>query len=163
MADEKKPTENKKKSLDAATIIAIGTVGFCSLAALYCEYGDNINQNIYIKDSTKKINAIYIEEDALVYGTLTNALTQKNGMRSCYDSAQQRFILSAFYECNNEFIRININDADYNSKQNELIENGGEIVCYITTIDGNTPEGFYRAEDIKNNVKQNQHKQKTLN
>ena len=66
---------------------------------------------------------------------------------------EERYVMSAFYQYNNEFIRIDMND--YTINENEILTKNGKLVAVLTTVNPETKEqeAYYSAEDIKVSTK----------
>lgn len=143
--EEKSSKKSESKGISPVTVLII--IASAPLL-VYALTNNNLNTgNVVIKEN-KTQEIVYIQEGANVYKTLNDALCETNGTASYYDTSQQRFVLSTFYEYNGEYTRINMADEDYINNTTVILENGGTIACYLTSIDGINPEGFYPANCV---------------
>ena len=160
MAEEKKEEPKKEVKKDERkvettngitpgcllVILAGATIFLGSLAHKYTKEAEKTNKTTEKKNDNQII--VYLEEDAEVYSNLTDALCKRKGAVSYYGTAQERYVLSTFYEYNNEYSRFDTSDINYYKNIEYISSNGGILVCYLTSLDGITPEGFYPADCI---------------
>jgi len=136
--EETKSKKKQPKEMSLTTVFIIFGVVATIIGVLNNEIQNKQNigsEIVYVTDPT-------------VYPSLENALLEQNGMTSYYNTTQERYVLATFYECNEEYIRLDITDDDYITNETLIIEKGGTIVCYLTSIDAKTPEGFYPARVV---------------
>lgn len=139
--------EKEKKLLKKTTAITLA-IGACVGIDLALE-----KELITIDKKDKPIvgNTIELQKDSKVYTTITDTINKTNGKEAYYDSSLEREVITAYYQLEDQFIRIDIND-NYQQKEQEIINKNGKLVGILTTIDleNQTPEAFYNASDIKN-------------
>ena len=161
MAEEvKKEAKPAKKGLGPIESFFIGCGSGALLTLILIE---SSRSNIY-NDKIKTGTYVKLAEDAKIYGTLTDSLNGQNGKEYIYDADELRLVLSTFYEVNGEFKRVNITDPNYKANENQLINSGATVVCYLTTTDleKHTPEGYYLVSDTIKYESENLSKQKIL-
>ena len=161
MAEEKKK-ENKKPN-PAEKIIKFVLASVFSVGG--CYFLSTLDENV-IKTETLFSTEIYtregnpivgrkiqIKEGSPVYGTVTDAINETNRRTPYYSADEERYVMSAFYQYNNEFIRIDMND--YTINENEILTKNGKLVAVLTTVNPETKEqeAYYSAEDIKVSTK----------
>lgn len=139
--------EKEKKLLKKTTAITLA-IGACVGIDLALE-----KELITIDKKDKPIvgNFIELQRGSKVYTTITDTINKTNGKEAYYDSSLEREVITAYYQLEDQFVRIDIND-NYKQKEQEIINKNGQLVGILTTIDleNQTPEAFYNASDIKN-------------
>ena len=110
-----------------------------------------IADKIYTDTGKKRIlgTTIKLDSDATVYSTVEDMMKNKNPKTPYYDIELDRLVITAFYNIEGEYIRIDMK-GDYETKEQEIIEKNGTLIGVITTIDyqKQTPEAFYKKEDF---------------
>jgi hypothetical protein len=92
---------------------------------------------------------IKIDNDATVYSNLSDMINEKNGKENHFDSSYDRLVISTFYKLDGEYIRVDMT-GDYETKEQQIIDQDGILVGVITTIDfvNKTPEAYYNIDDF---------------
>lgn len=152
MADEK-----KKDGKNGVLIAVAGVATLGGLAGIGYAY-----ENGLIKlnsGKNKPIVGTYIEvnEGSQVYRTITDAINETNGKTPYYNSSISREVITAYYQVDGAFVKIEMKE-DYQQKEKEILDKNGLLVGILTTVDFETksPEAYYNASSIKSNVKETQ-------
>lgn len=151
MAEEKQ--KGKTKGILKFTLAAVLSIAGCyTLSEIEKQKNEKpkFSNVIYDTEGENIISKkILIKNDSPVYATLTDAINETNKKTPYYDNNTERYVITAFYEFNNQLIRIDIED-NYTSREKEIINQNGKLVAVITTTDPNTREieAFYNAKNI---------------
>lgn len=157
MAEEKKKADTTQKIVKfiLASVFSVGGCYFLStLDKNVIETKELFSTETYTKEGNPVVGRkIQIKEGSPVYGTVTDAINETNRRTPYYSADEERYVMSAFYQYNNEFIRIDMND--YTINENEILTKNGKLVAVLTTVNPETKEqeAYYSAEDIKVSTK----------
>ena len=116
-----------------------------------------IGDKLYTDIGKKTIlgTTIKLDKDAIVYSSIEDMIKNTNPQTPYYNTEIDRLVITAFYNVNGEYIRVDMK-GDYKTKEQQIIDKNGILIGVITTIDYDkqTPEAFYKKEDFK--IKHNQ-------
>lgn len=141
---EKNQKQIKKEELLTLLLIPPTILGIAKIA----QEAEKNNNKTYKNNVPIVGNYILISHKAHIYENLENAINKNNPRIPYYSFEEERQIISAFYQINGNYKRVNINE-DYENNENEIINNGGELIA-VLTVDpsGKEIEGYYSIEDI---------------
>lgn len=151
MAEKTKSTKKQPLKFLLTAVLSIGGCYILSEVQKQKEKPQPFSDELYDVEGENIVSKkILIKEGSPVYGTLTDTINENNKRTPYYDESLERYVMTAFYECNNQFIRIDM-EKNFREKETEIINNNGKLVAVLTTVDPNTREleAFYNAKNIK--------------